>query len=417
MWLADVSIRRPVFATMLIVSLVVLGLVSFGRLGVDLFPEVEFPYVSVTTTLPGASPGTIETEVTDIVEEQLNTIAGLRQMRSVSAEGVSIVNLEFELEQDADLMAQEVRDKMSRLGADLPADAEPPVIEKVDPDAAPILSVLLSGDMPIRDLTTFADEELKERLQRVPGVGSVELVGGREREMRIWLDASAMRARSITADDVLSAIQRENAELPGGRLVTEGRTRQFGIRTLAEAASAAEFARIPIAYRPNGQTVRIGDVGRVEDSVEDETSYAQLDGKPGVVLEVRKQSGENTVAVAEQIRAAIADISASAPDGVDLVIARDTSRFIEQAIGDVLFDLFIAVLLVATPSPSARSTVRCVPDSGHVRGRAGRKRRPCGSPLPRSPPCTAGRCRADGYRHCRRHAVHSRCRRRSRRSP
>ena len=139
MWLADVSIRRPVFATMLIVSLVVLGLVSFGRLGVDLFPEVEFPYVSVTTTLPGASPGTIETEVTDIVEEQLNTIAGLRQMRSVSAEGVSIVNLEFELEQDADLMAQEVRDKMSRLGADLPADAEPPVIEKVDPDAAPIL--------------------------------------------------------------------------------------------------------------------------------------------------------------------------------------------------------------------------------------------------------------------------------------
>ena len=346
MWLADVSIRRPVFATMLIISLVVLGLVSFGRLGVDLFPEVEFPYVSVTTALPGASPGTIETEVTDIIEEQLNTIAGLRQMRSVSAEGVSIVNLEFELEQDADLMAQEVRDKMSRLGADLPADAEPPVIEKVDPDAAPILSVLLSGDMPIRDLTTFADQEVKERLQRVPGVGSVELVGGREHEMRIWLDAAAMRAREITADDVLSAIQRENAELPGGRLVTEGRTRQFGIRTLAEAASAAEFARIPIAFRPNGQTVRIGDVGRVEDSVEDETSYAQLDGKPGVVLEVRKQSGENTVAVAEQIRAAIGEIKATAPEGVDLVIARDTSRFIEQAIGDVLFDLVIAIVLV-----------------------------------------------------------------------
>lgn len=346
MWLADVSIRRPVFATMLIASLVVLGIVSFGRLGVDLFPEVEFPFVSVTTTLPGASPGTIETEVTDIVEEQLNTIAGLRQMRSVSAEGVSIVNLEFELEEDADLMAQEVRDKMSRLGADLPTDAEPPVIEKVDPDAAPILSVLLSGDMPIRDLTTFADEEVKERLQRVTGVGSVELVGGREREMRIWLDAPAMRARGVTADDVLSAIQRENAELPGGRLVTEGRTRQFGIRTLAEAANPAEFEQIPIAYRPNGQTVRIGDIGRVEDSIEDESSYAQLDGKPGVVLEVRKQSGENTVAVAEQIRTAIANIETSAPEGVDLVIARDTSRFIEQAIGDVLFDLFIAVLLV-----------------------------------------------------------------------
>lgn len=346
MWLADVSIRRPVFATMLIASLVVLGIVSFGRLGVDLFPEVEFPYVSVTTALPGASPGTVETEVTDIVEEQLNTISGLKQMRSISAEGVSIVNLEFELEEDADLKAQEVRDKMSRLGGDLPADTEPPVIEKVDPDAAPILSVLLSGDLPIRDLTTFADEVVKERLQRVPGVGSVELVGGREREMRIWLDASAMRGRGVTADDVLSAIQRENAELPGGRLVTDGRTRQFGIRTLAEARNAAEFAAIPVAYRPNGQTVRIGDIGRVEDAVEDENSYAQLDGELGVVLEVRKQSGENTVAVAKQIRAEIEDIEANASEGVSFVIARDTSRFIEQAIGDVLFDLFIAVLLV-----------------------------------------------------------------------
>ncbi len=346
MWLADVSIRRPVFATMLIASLVVLGIVSFGRLGVDLFPEVEFPYVSVTTALPGASPGTVETEVTDIIEEQLNTISGLKQMRSISAEGVSIVNLEFELEENADLKAQEVRDKISRLGGDLPADAEPPVIEKVDPDAAPILSVLLSGDLPIRDLTTFADEVVKERLQRVPGVGSVELVGGREREMRVWLDASAMRARGVTADDVLSAIQRENAELPGGRLVTDGRTRQFGIRTLAEAANAAEFAAIPVAYRPNGQTDRIGDIGRVEDSVEDENSYAQLDGELGVVLEVRKQSGENTVAVAEQIRAEIESIEATASEGVNFVIARDTSRFIEQAIGDVLFDLFIAVLLV-----------------------------------------------------------------------
>ena len=217
MWLADVSIRRPVFAAMLIASLVVLGIVSFNRLGVDLFPEVEFPYVSVTTALPGASPGTVETEVTDIIEERLNTIAGLRQMRSISAEGVSIVNLEFELEEDADLKAQEVRDKMSRLGADLPVDAEPPVIEKVDPDAAPILSILLSGDMPISELTAFADEVVTERLQRVPGVGSVELVGGREREMRIWLDPSAMRARGVTADDVLAALQRENAELPGGQ--------------------------------------------------------------------------------------------------------------------------------------------------------------------------------------------------------
>lgn len=346
MWLADVSIRRPVFATMLILSLVVLGLVSFERLGVDLFPEVEFPYVSVTTALPGASPGTIESEVTDIIEEELNSISGLRQMRSTSAEGVSIISLEFELEEDADIKAQEVRDTMSRLGAELPDDADPPVIEKVDPDATPIMSVMIAGDMPIRDLTTYADEVIKERLQRIAGVGSVELVGGREREMRVWLDAAAMRARGVTADDVLMALQRESAELPGGRLITDHRTRQFGIRTLAEAGSAEEFATLPIAYRPNGQTVRVGDVARVEDSIEDETSYAQLNGAPGVVLEIRKQSGENTVAIAEEIRERIEELRETAPDGVSIVIARDTSRFIEQAIDDVLFDLAIAVVLV-----------------------------------------------------------------------
>lgn len=197
---------------------------------------------------------------------------------------MSIVNLEFELEQDADLMAQEVRDKMSRIGGRLPADAEPPVIEgRSGCCTNPV--VLLSGDMPIRDLTAFADQHVKEMLQRVPGVGSVELVGDASVKCGFGL-MPPQCARGVTADDVLSALQRENAELPGGQLVTEGRTRQFGIRTLAEAESAAEFARIPIAYRPNGQTIRIGDVGRVEDSVEDEASYAQLDGKPGVVLKV-----------------------------------------------------------------------------------------------------------------------------------
>lgn len=346
MWLADISIRRPVFATMLILSLVVLGLVSFTRLGVDLFPKVEFPYVSVTTTLPGASPDTVETEVTDLIEEELNSISGLRQMRSTSAEGVSIVTLEFELEEDADIKAQDVRDSISTILADLPEDTDAPVVEKVDPDATPILSIMLSGDMPIRELTTYADQVVKERLQRVQGVGSVSVVGGRERQMRIWLDPTAMRARGVTSEDVLRALRNENAELPGGRLEIDGRTRQFGVRTLAEARSAADFSVLPVAYRPNGQIVRVGDVARVEDAVEDETSYAQLDGRPGVVLEVRRQSGENTVEVARAIHGEIERLRESAPAGVEMVIARDTSRFIEDAIDDVLFDLAIAVVLV-----------------------------------------------------------------------
>lgn len=346
MWLVDVSIRRPVFATMLILSLVVLGIVSFGNLGVDLFPKIEFPYVSVTTQLPGASPDTVETEITDVVEEEVNTISGLRQMRSISSEGVSQVSLEFELEENADVKAQDVRDSIAVITGDLPEDAEVPVVAKVDPDAAPIMSLMLSGDMSVRELTTYADEVVKERLQRVQGVGSVSLVGGREREMRVWLDPSAMRARGVTADDVVRALANENAELPGGRLEIDGRTRQFGARTLAEAGTAEEFGNLAIAYRPNGQTTRIRDVARIEDSVEDETSYAQLNGRPGVVLEVRRQSGENTVEVSNALRDEIEQLRAGAPAGVDMVVARDTARFIESAIDDVLFDLAIAIVLV-----------------------------------------------------------------------
>jgi len=346
MWLVDVSIRRPVFATMLVSSLVVLGIVSFGNLGVDLFPKIEFPFVSVTTQLPGASPDTVETEITDVVEEEVNTISGLRQMRSISSEGVSQVSLEFELEEDADVKAQDVRDSVAIITGDLPEDAEVPVVAKVDPDSAPIMSIMLSGDMPVRDLTTYADQVVKERLQRVQGVGSVSLVGGREREMRVWLDPSAMRARGVTADDVVQALANENAELPGGRLEIDGRTRQFGARTLAEAGTAEEFGDLAIAYRPNGQTTRIRDVARIEDSVEDETSYAQLNGRPGVVLEVRRQSGENTVEVSNAVRDEIEQLREGAPEGVDMVVARDTARFIESAIEDVLFDLAIAIVLV-----------------------------------------------------------------------
>lgn len=346
MWLVDVSIRRPVFATMMIGALVVLGLVSFGRLGVDLFPRVEFPYVAVTTTLEGAAPGTIETEVSDVLEEQLNTISGIRQLRSVSAEGLSQVFIEFELEEDADVKAQEVRDKVNIALRDLPTDADPPVVEKVDPDAAPIVSVMLSGDRPVGEITTYADEVIKEALQRLPGVGSVSLVGGRERQMRVWLDADRMRAYGVTADDVARAVRAENAELPGGRLEVGGRARELGARTLAEARTPAEFAALVVAHQPNGAATRVGDVARIEDGVEDERSYAQLNGRPGVALEVRRQSGRNTVEVARAVRAEVQRLAADSPPGIEMVVARDTSRFIEASIEDVMADLAIAVLLV-----------------------------------------------------------------------
>ncbi len=346
MWLVDVSIRRPVFATMMIGSLVIMGMVSFRGLAVDLFPKIEFPYVSVQTTMPGAAPSSIETEVTDKIEEAVNSISGIRQLRSISADGLSQVNIEFEMEENADVKAQEVRDKISGILADLPADADAPIVERLDPDAAPVVSVMISGDQPVAELTTFADEVVKERLQRMPGVGSVTLVGGRDREMRVWLDPSKLKSAGLSAPDVVRAVRNENAQLPGGRIETEGREREFGARALAEARTAGEFGAMMLAHRGNGRSTRLGDIARVDDGVADERSYAQLNGVAGVALEVRRQSGRNTIEVAKAVMAEVEILAKQAPPGVRLVVARDISRFVESSINDVLFDLALAIVLV-----------------------------------------------------------------------
>lgn len=346
MWLVDTSVRRPVAAVMMSVSLVVLGWISLGRLGVDLFPAVEFPYVSITTRLEGAGPDAVETEVTDVIEEHVNTISGIKKLRSVSAEGLSQVFIEFELNENADAKAQDARDKVSLAQNELPEDAKVPVVEKVDPDAAPILSVMIAGDLPIGELTTFADHVVKESIQRLPGVGSVAMVGGRKREIRIWLDGAKMRSFGVTAADVAAAVRSENAETPGGRLEVGGARREYGVKTMAEARSAAEFAALVVAFQSNGAPTHVGDVARVEDGLEDERSFAQLNGRPGVSLDVRRQSGRNTVQVAREVKAEVARLVKIAPPGIDIIVARDVSRFIESSIRDVLFDLSIAVVLV-----------------------------------------------------------------------
>jgi len=346
MRLADTSIRRPVLAVMVIGALVVLGWISLGRLGVDLFPNVEFPYVSVITTLEGASPDTIETEVTDVIEENVNTISGIKQLRSVSSEGFSQVNIEFELDENVDVKAQDVRDKATLALQDLPVDVDQPIVEKVDPDAAPILSIVIAGEMTIGELTTFADEIAKEAVQRVRGVGSVTLVGGREREMRIWLDANKMRAHGVTATEIVNAIDSEHVEIPGGRMDVAGRTREFGVKTMAEALVAEDFRNLVVRFNEGRPPTRIRDVARVEDGLQEERTFAQLNGRQGISLDVRRQSGRNTVEVANAVKAEVEKLKSIAPAGVDIVIARDISRFIESSISDVLKDLLIAVALV-----------------------------------------------------------------------
>lgn len=344
MQIADTAIRRPVFAVMLIGALVTLGWISLGRLGVDLFPKVEFPYVAVTTMLPGASPDTIESEVSDVIEEYVNRISGIKELRSVSSEGLSEVFVQFELEEDVDIKAQDVRDKVALAQQDLPQEAEAPIIEKIDPASAPILSVLIGGALPIGDLTDYAESVVKERLQRLPGVGSVSRVGGREREIRIWLDAAALRSYRLTATDVIDAIRAEHVKIPGGQLQTPGRVSEFSVSTMGEVESVEDFGNIVVAYR-EGIPTFIRDIARIEDGLEDERTYAELDGVPGVSLAIRRQSGRNSVAVAHAVRDEVARLRASAPAGVELSLARDTSKFIESSARDVSIDMVVGGVL------------------------------------------------------------------------
>jgi len=346
MWLVQLSLNRSVFAVMLIASLVGLGYISVGRLGVDLFPDVEFPYVNVTATLDGASPETMESEVTDILEEYINTIEGIEKLLSYSSEGRAQILVEFDLDSNAREKVQDVRDKVQLALAELPPDMDPPIVDQVDPDAAPIIAVMVAGNIPIADLTQFAEDVVKETLQRIDGVGAVKLIGGRKRAIRIWLDNDRLRAFEVAAGDVLTAIRSEHAELPGGRLDTAHGAREFGVKTEAEVTRPAEFAELPVAYRANGVAVLVSDVARVEDGLEDERSAALLNGRRGIALEVRKQSGQNTVAVARRVKEAVEQLRSQAPADVSIVATRDVSKFVESSIEDVSTDVAIAIGLV-----------------------------------------------------------------------
>jgi HAE1 family hydrophobic/amphiphilic exporter-1 len=358
-WIADTSIRRPVSAVMFIGALVVLGLISIGRIGVDLFPRVEFPYLAVTTVLEGATPRAVETEVTDVIEEYVNTISGIKTLKSISSEGLSQVFIAFELEESVDIRAQDVRDQVALAQSELPTEAETPIVEKVDPDAAPILSVLIGGELPIGELTEYAEDVVKERLQRLPGVGSVARVGGREREIRVWLDADRLRSYALTAIDVVQAIRTEHVEIPGGLLEVAGGQTEFSVKTKGEVEAVAEFGDIVVAYR-DGLPTFARDVARIEDGLEDERTYAELNGIPGISLAIRRQSGRNTVEIAHAVKEEVDRLRDSAPPGVQMVLARDTSRFIESSARDVGVDIviggFLAVLVTFVFLRSLRTT-------------------------------------------------------------
>jgi HAE1 family hydrophobic/amphiphilic exporter-1 len=343
-WLAAISVRRPVFASVLILSLTVIGAFSFTRLGLDRFPKVDFPTIIVTTRLPGAAPEEVETEVTDTIEEAVNTISGIDELRSTSSEGVSLVVVSFLLEKDVDIAAQEVRDRVNRVLPRLPRTVEQPTVEKFDPDAAPVLTLAVSANKPVRDITEYADKTLRRQLETVSGVGQVLVVGGRSRQVNIWLDADRLRAYNLTVTDVTRALQAQNAEIPGGR-VERGAT-AMTLRTRGRVQSIEEFGRIVVSQRAE-HPVMLQDIARVEDGMAEADTTANLNGEATVLLTIRRQSGTNTVQVVDAVRERLAEIAPVVPGGYDIRVVRDLSEFIRASISAVEEHLIVGSILAA----------------------------------------------------------------------
>ncbi len=342
--LLRLCVRRPVFASVLILSLTVVGAFAFGQLGVDRLPTVDFPTVTVTTRLPGAAPEQVESEVTDKVEEAVNTISGIDQLNSNSAEGISQVVVTFRLEKNADVAAQEVRDRINRILPLLPRTITQPTIEKQDPDAAPILTMAVSADKPIRDVTEYADKVLRRRLESADGVGQVLVLGGRKRQVNVWVNADQLRAYNLTVNDVSRTLQSQNADIPGGR-IDQG-PQSITMRTRGRVEKPEEFGDL-VVRQVDGHPVKVSDVARIDDGVAEATTLANIDGAATVLLQIRKQSGTNTVEVVRNVRERLDDVQAALPPGYSIRIVRNQADFIEASIRSVQEHLIVGSLLAA----------------------------------------------------------------------
>ncbi|MCE9627044.1 MAG: efflux RND transporter permease subunit, partial [Candidatus Eisenbacteria bacterium] len=345
MKISDLSIQRPVLATVMSLTLLLFGLLSLMRLPVREYPDIESRVVSVTTIYRGASAQVVETEITDPIEEQLlSTLEGVKLLTSSSQEQVSRITVEFELKRDVEQAANDVRDRVARVRGELPTTADDPIVAKQDVNAQPIMWLSVNGQgFSVLELSDAARNLLVERLQRVEGVGSVFVGGERKYAMRIWLDPLRLAARNLTVADVERALRTENAEIPSGRI--EGRGREFAVRTRGDLDTPEEFGDIVIANEA-GNAVKLSDVADVKVGAEDERTVVRYNGVPSVGVGVVKQQKASTVDVAKAVRAALPQMQEALPGGMNLVIAYDSSTFIEDAIHEVLVSLFIAIGLV-----------------------------------------------------------------------
>ena len=346
-WLAEICVHRPVFASVIVMFLTVVGGFSFFTLGVDRFPKIDLPTISVSTSNPGAAPAEIETEVTDAVEGAVNTVPGIDEMRSNSSKGSSNVTITFNLEKNPDQAFQEVQQKVSTVTNQLPETADPPVVRKSDPDSTPILMYSVSAPRDIVELNDLAENLIEKRIESADGVGEVGIFGGRQRQIKIYVDPNRLRAYNLSITDVTNAVSAQNQELPSGTLIEGQQT--VGLRTMSKLTKVEQFNDIVISTK-NGFPIKVRDIGRVYDGGADASSAASLDGVQCVSVYVRKQSGSNTVAVIQNVKARMAQIIPTLPPDIKIATIRDQSEFIENSLHAieehlVLGGIFAAVIV------------------------------------------------------------------------
>ena len=344
MFLSDTSVKKPVFATIITLALIFFGILGYQRIGIDLYPKVDFPVVTITTTLFGAAPEVMDTDITDPIEEQVNTIEGVKHITSTSGYGFSQIVVEFELYRNVDSVVQDVRAKVDLAKRKLPTDIDPPIIDKIDINAIPILWLSMRGNLSLQKLGMLADEILRPQLESIKGVGTINLDGYAKREIRVWLDGKKLEAHRLASNDIAKALLAKNIELPGGMI--ESVDREFTVRSLGQLRNVEEFNHLIITYQ-NGAPVRLKDVGWTEDGTEPVRSIARFNRVPSIGLSIIPRSGANVVEVARGVKAKLDEIKKTLPLGVEIGISFDSSKFIEEAISDVQYDVLIGGLLAA----------------------------------------------------------------------
>lgn len=343
-WLAEICVHRPVFATVIVLFLTVVGGFSFFTLGVDRFPKIDLPTISVRTSNPGSAPEEMETEVTEIVEAALNTVPGVEEMRSSSSRGSSNVTLTFNLEKDPDVAYQEIQQKLSTVVNRLPETADPPVAQKSDPDSQPVLQYVISAPRDAMELTEQVETLIQERIESADGVAEVFMWGARTPQILVSINPDRLRAYNIAVTDVSAAIRTQNQELPGGNLIEGQRT--LGVRTLSKLTEVEQFSDLVIATR-NGFPIKISDIGKVEKKGGEPSSAASLDGVQSVSVGIRKQAGANTIAVINNVKERMAAIVPSLPSDMKVAVIRDQSEFIENSLHAIQEHLVLGGLFAA----------------------------------------------------------------------